>query len=410
MLEHAAHNDTATLPSRYVHPPAVIPFPSTGAREATVLVLGPDASHMGGMATVVQQILSLDFNGKYKTQLYPATFATSDRQLTWMRVLRHINHARALRATIRRTGAKIVHIHTCSGFSFYRSALDMRVAQRSGCNVILHIHGAAFDEFHENEPKWRKRWVSRVLTRADCVIGLSASWEAKLRAVAPNANIAVLENAVEIPAKPSRGSGTGVCRFAFLARMDTWKGIADVLDAGEILRDGGVRFGLTLAGPSGSAGDEVTLPAEIRRRGLSDLVEYVGPLQGDAKTNLLATTDVYIQPSHHEGMPIALLEAIAYGLPVVATRVGAVPEVIEDRVQGRVVPSHAPQRLAGAMRELADHAHDRFRMGRAARSLALERFSLLRLRDDLAVLYDAVGRRATPDRRLTRVPRSRLRY
>jgi glycosyltransferase involved in cell wall biosynthesis len=172
--------------------------------------------------------------------------------------------------------------------------------------------------------------------------------------------------------------------------MDEWKGIDDLLAACRTLGERGVRFQLTLAGPPGTAGDAPTLQAKIRDHNLEGVVRYAGPVMGDAKSELLGRADVYVQPSHHEGMPIALLEALAHGLPVVATRVGSVVEVITQRETGLLVPPRQPDRLAGAMHELASDPGLREAMSRAAWVLATRRFCTARLQRDLISLYDTL--------------------
>jgi len=177
-----------------------------------------------------------------------------------------------------------------------------------------------------------------------------------------------------------------------LARMDAWKGIDDLLDACATLRAAECPFELALAGPEGTAGDAGVLEEKIRRRGLESSVRYVGPVRGEEKTNLLRWADVCVQPSHHEGMPISLLEALAHGLPIVATSVGAVPEVIRDGVHGRLVPPHQPNRLGDALRELAEDPRRRCTMSTAAVDLARARFSLERFERDLMAVYDNLER------------------
>lgn len=355
------------------------------------------------MASVVQQIIDMDFRGRYRPLLLPITLGSESLESIPARVARHVRQVQLLQATIDRTNAPIVHIHTCSGFSFYRSTADMLAAQRLGCRTVLHIHGARFDEFYAEGNAWRRRLIAWSLSRADRVITLSNGWLKKLRVMAPGARVVVVENAVDIPSvipTPVRAVGLSpreaplrkdsICRFLLLARMDEWKGIDDLLCACARLHADGVGMELTLAGPPGTAGDEGVLREKVAAHSLEDLVRYVGPVEGAAKINLLRWADVYVQPSHHEGMPIALLEALAHGLPVVATRVGAVPEVITDRRQGLLVPPHRPEVLAQAMRTVASNDDRRRAMSHAARALAADRFSVNRFRDDLISLYDEI--------------------
>jgi glycosyltransferase involved in cell wall biosynthesis len=266
----------------------------------------------------------------------------------------------------------------------------MLVAEELGCRVILHIHGAKFDEFFAGEPVWRQRLIAWSMARADSVIALSCGWRDKLKDMAPRARLVVVENAVAQASIRPEKRRDGTCRFVLLARMDEWKGIDDLLDACCRLRHGRAAVHVTLAGPSGTAGDAAELAGKIRARGLDQIVRYVGELRGDAKANLLGEADVYVQPSHHEGMPISVLEALAQGLPVVATHVGAIPEVITDGQEGLLVPPRRPELLAKAMKELAVSGQQRSAMSQAARSLAAERFSIERLRNDLLCVYEEV--------------------
>jgi glycosyltransferase involved in cell wall biosynthesis len=172
--------------------------------------------------------------------------------------------------------------------------------------------------------------------------------------------------------------------------MDEWKGIDDLLSACRRLHQEEITFDLTLAGPPGTAGDETVLNDKIREFGLTGTVRYVGAVYGHQKSALLASADAYVQPSHYEGMPIAMLEALSFGLPVVATRVGAVPEMITEGHSGLLVPPHRPDLLAQAMKRVASNTACRRAMSYAARALAHDRFSTTRLRRDLLSLYHSI--------------------
>lgn len=366
------------------------PVPRKGASPPRcVVAIGPDATDVGGMASVVSQIQAMSFRGRYHSELFTLTRSTAPGESFHRRLRRHLTHLARLRSTLTRLEPAIVHIHTCSGFSFLKSAMDLLVARRCQCPVILHIHGAAFDAFYERQPRWRQALVRACLSRANGVIALSEEWKRRLTAMAPKARIVVIENAVESMGAARPTQSNGPCRFTLLARMDEWKGIDDLLDACALLARQDRPFELVLAGPAGTAGDAPTLNRKIANRDLGSAVRYVGVVLGNEKTKLLASADVYVQPSHHEGMPISLLEALASGLPIVATTVGAVPEVIEHERHGLLVPPHRPDSLASAMGEMIVNISQRNQMADAARELARARFSIHRFEQDLITLYDA---------------------
>ncbi len=411
-----------------------------------VLIVGPPEHTIGGMATVVGQQRSLSLDHRYNTAFFAITMSSIERESLLIRLARHARHLMKLHKTIRRINPTIVHIHTCSGFSFYRSVVDLLIAKLSHCPVVLHIHGAAFDDYYESLNKFGKRLIRWSLAQADRVIALSKHWQQSLTAMSPKARIVVIENAVAIGTiaqepeesrstslqtktspRPSRQSSLSnrnqaydrPCRFLMLARMDTWKGVDDFLDAMVNLRSRAacksqsiasaslpslsspcdnhladetkptaLAFECILAGPEGSAGNEVILNKKIEDRSLGDHVRYIGAIQGESKKHWLHWADVLVQPSHHEGMPIAMLEALAVGLPIVATKVGAVPEVITDHVEGLLVPPHSPCELAAALQTIANDLSLREKFGQAAKRLAVTRFGLDRFDADLVQLYD----------------------
>lgn len=365
-----------------------------------VLVVGPSPEETGGMASVVEQTLTLDYGGRYRLELLPFTMSPGDEGAP-DRVGRHVRQFQLLSRRVREMSASIVHLHTCSGFSFYRSVADMMLAKRLGCRTVLHVHGAGFDRFYAEAAAIQRRLIGWALASADAVIALSGNWARELRAMSPRASVAIIENAVAVPAEPVEKAHEGPRRFLLLARMDLWKGIDDLLDAMAALQARGNPVTLTLAGPEGTAGDEATLREKIASRGLEGVVRYVGVVRDAGKRHLLRWADAYVQPSHQEGLPISVLEALAAGLPIVATRVGALPEVLEPGVHGLLVDPHAPLALADAIETVAANAGLRASMSVAARELAARRFSTRRLRDDLLRLYDGLVNGDREDPQLT---------
>lgn len=386
----------------------------------TVLQIGPGLSETGGMATVCRLMAGLEFGGSFHLDHFSTTCATEKRESFFARVIRHVRQVGALGQAIRERHAPIVHLHTCSGFSFYRSAVDAWAARRAGCRVVLHIHGAGFDRFYAEASFFEQLIIRRTLRKADAVIALSRGWAETLRTFAPSARMVVVENAVAEPKEigncevldvrtPKRldrtsnstpvgnrchnGFRTSVsdaCHFLMLARMDAWKGVDDLLAACGVLAKQGVGFRVTLAGPEGSAGNAAELARKISALGLEKQVRYVGSVDGASKEQLWNETDVLVQPSHQEGMPMSLLEALMRGIPAVATRVGAVPEVITDGREGILVAPRAVEELAGAMQRVIEDSAWRESLGKAGRELARRRFSLERFTRDLTGIYSKV--------------------
>jgi len=178
--------------------------------------------------------------------------------------------------------------------------------------------------------------------------------------------ITVIENGVQIPAvaaavELSPPSGIVV------ANLLAYKGHTDLIEALAMLQ-APPRMCFVGEGP-----ERVRLRALLEARGLENTVELAG-LVPDAHRRLPAY-QFAVSASHTEGLPNAVLEAMAVGLPVIATRVGGVPELVEDGVTGLLVPAHAPGALAEAIALVVGDPRLRVRLGTAARRSA-ERFSV----------------------------------
>ncbi len=171
-------------------------------------------------------------------------------------------------------------------------------------------------------------------------------------------------------------------------RLDPVKGLADLVDAVAVLNDPRVFVGLV-----GEGDDEPALRRQIDRAGLTDRVQLLG--RRDDVPRLLATADVFAFPSLTEGLPNALLEAMAAARPIVATDVPGCRDLITNERTGLLVPPRRPDELARGLRRLIDDAELAARLGRAARRLVADRYDFSVTVARYAALYrEAAGGRA----------------
>jgi sugar transferase (PEP-CTERM/EpsH1 system associated) len=142
----------------------------------------------------------------------------------------------------------------------------------------------------------------------------------------------------------------------------------------------------------GDGSERSALEEQVRRHGLADSVRLVG--QRDDVAQWLGIMDVFVLPSLGEGMSNALLEAMAVGLPVVATAVGGTPEIVDHGVSGLLVPAATPDALAGAMLSYRRNDHVRVAHGAAGRERAEKHFPLMQMIEGYVDVYrHALARR-----------------
>jgi glycosyltransferase involved in cell wall biosynthesis len=282
----------------------------------------------------------------------------------------------------------IAHIHTCSGFTFFLDGLLLLLCRWRRAPVLLHIHGARFDAFLDSlNPLMRAcaRWLGGL---AHTVIVLSPEWLERMRERWPSARLVVVANGVAAESA-ARGVEEGGDRpgFVFLGNLGHRKGVPQILDAAALARHA---WHLKLAGGEEDPGFLAWTREEIRRRGLTDRLQVLGPVVGAAKADLLAQAQGFVLPSLAEGLPMALLEAMAAGLPAVVSAAGAMPEVVRDGRDGLVVPVADAAALAAALDRLAGDASLRGHLGHSAARRCNELYGIDRMAAALCEVYTRV--------------------
>ncbi|MEW6198901.1 MAG: glycosyltransferase [Planctomycetota bacterium] len=391
-------------------------------RRTTALMVGPSAESLGGMATSITRLMSSALRDSYTLHRFstPQRAAEADcgactrggggrakLVATSEAVWRHLSALGRLVGVLVRRRVDLVHIHTCSRFTFQRNVADAMLARLLGRRVILHIRGGHFERFCAAAGRMARAWIRMGFALADAVIVLSPDWRRRLAPYVGRTPVFVVPNGVEVVDRPSateRGPHAP-CRFLYLAALTEAKGLADLIDAARQLKADGVPFELIVAGPVTDAPLSVW-EDRLRAAGLADVVRLVGSVAGAAKDHLLATADCFVHPSHCEALPNAVLEAAAVGLPVVATAVGSVPEVVgAGHAEGPfalLVPPRDAAALARALRRMAADPARR-RLGERLRDHVAANYSLAETVRQVAAVYEFVRRRR-PARAVVEAP------
>jgi glycosyltransferase involved in cell wall biosynthesis len=167
-----------------------------------------------------------------------------------------------------------------------------------------------------------------------------------------------------------------------VARVDRMKGHECLLRALGRLRDAGLRLTLLVAGDGPERSNLETVAGQLRLG--PEWVRFLG-FRSDV-SDLLCAADFFVLPSFTEGLPLSVLEAMAHRLPVVATPVGGIPEIVADGESGLLVPVNEPEALANAIARLAQDPSLRYALGEAGFRAARDRFSF----DAMARQYEAL--------------------
>lgn len=353
----------------------------TSSKPIRVLTIGPEPAgpnSRGGMASVMRLLLD-DPDPRFAISAVPTYVDTGAALRLWTGV-----RGMVLSATLIVLGrADIVHVHLSHGGSVARKALPLFAARLRGVPSIVHGHSFDFSGWFDRLPAL-VRPVVRAALRADhwLVLGGSLSEEYRASLHLSGESVQVLYNPVVLPAAVASHGGQSLTVLA-LGRLGQRKGTYDLIEAIALLPDDiRARVCVTLAG-DGEVEQARALVAARRLSGVIDVVGWIDPITRD---ELLGRTDIFVLPSYDEGLPMAILEAMAHGVVPVTTPVGGIPDAVTDGIDGLLVAPGQTAQLAEALCRLICDDGLRETLGAAARERA-QMFDIGAWRAELAQLW-----------------------
>jgi glycosyltransferase involved in cell wall biosynthesis len=369
--------------------------------------------NMGGPALHVAYLTAGLRSRGYDTTLVAGTLARGEDSMAFVadqldvdvvtipELGREISPFRDLLATvrlaqlIRRERPHILHTHTAKAGTVGRVAALL--AGRARPPIVVHtFHGHVLrGYFGPLRARFFRALERRLARHTTILVAVSPQVRDDLAelGVAPPEKFAVVRLGIELGqrigaldgrAETRRYLGIPDGRFAvgWVGRMTAVKRGDDVLEGFRLLRERGVEATLCLVG---DGPDRPHLEQKAHELGIARDTLFLGYQEDVAP--LYAAFDALVLPSGNEGTPVSVIEALAAGRPVVATRVGGVPDVVRDGEDGYLVDAGATDALAERLAQLAGDPALRERLGAAGRSRVLPRYAVDRLVEDIDRLY-----------------------
>lgn len=219
-----------------------------------------------------------------------------------------------------------------------------------------------------------KKFIEFVFMNSNIVICQSSIWrDYFLKNLGiPEEKFTIINNWIDVDKYNSEKRQNSVINILFLAWVDYNKGIFDLIEGINLINPE-IEFVLNIAG-NGSAKEEISIL--INDLKLNDKVKLLGWVLGDEKLRLLKRTDIFILPSHYEGFPNALLEAMASGIACIATDVGAVSDIILNNNNGIIIPVRDKYSIAKSIQYLIENQEIRYKLGKSARDTVEKKYSI----------------------------------
>lgn len=330
-----------------------------------VLHLPPPVHGASVMGKVIHDSKAL--NEVFQTTYVNLTLATDMKDVgrfSFHKSAAFFRVRRQIREAVRRFQPDLVYMTPAICLpGFLKDALYVRMLKRMGCRLVLHLHN--------KESRWMKSGLFRPLYKRffdrTKVILLSERLYPEIAPFMGRDSVFICPNGVDAaPVGHHRGQ---VPQILFLSNLIRSKGVSILLDACGLLAEQGVSFRCELVGKETGDYSSTTLEAEIREKGLADRVHYAGPKYGTDKWSAFSGADVFVFPSWYsaECFPLVVLEAMAAGLPIVTTAIGAIPDMVRDGENGFICPAKDAVSMAEAIRKLLIDRDLRIEMGECGR-------------------------------------------
>ncbi len=289
-----------------------------------VLFVGPHYSLRGGMASVlaVYRGSMRDFNFlptyyKKNPLLSILYFTGAVLKFTWMAIFNR--------------QIRIVHIHAACRGSFIRKSIMVLLAKALGKKTILHLYGGEFKVYYETAG-FLKPYILYTLNAADELIVLSEEWKTYFDSITRKKQSVIVNNPVQMPAQVFENKVELPIPVLYLNHVTVKKGIFNLVEVFKKNKE--IFKGVFTLNIAGAGADLERLQAEINEHQLQDLVVYKGWVSGEAKDSLISDCNLFVLPSYYEGLPMSILESMAFGKPVISTNVGGIPQVVKPGVNG----------------------------------------------------------------------------
>jgi len=351
-----------------------------------IVMVGPSSERTGGIRSVVDTLINSWDSDRYSLLYLPSSCEGS----IFRKALYFLKSVIRFVGCLINNKPDIVHIHFSWKMSFWRKAIFVILARFTNVKIILQCHASRFDIFYSHAGWLRRKLIERILISADIVLTVSNSWKIYFEELLPNLRVKVLHNPVVIPvSKPEHHFNEEI--ILFLGRIEARKGIFDLLEAVPAT----IKVNPDLVYMIGGDGDRSHVEAIVEELGVQDHVQFLGYIRGEDKEDLFSRATLFCLPSHHEGLPVAILEAMAHGLPIISTYVGGIPEQVIDGENGFLIDPGDVDELSNKISRLLNDKDLQIQMGQRSLSIIEQTFQVDAIEERLYSFYDELLNRNT---------------
>jgi len=311
-----------------------------------VIMIGSHLRVTGGITRVVKNYLQAGIKEKVDLTYLPTYYGSNIFVNSMYYLVRYLDLFSKLNIFQKRYD--VAHIHMSYKGSFIRKMHLINLLSKKNVPIILHMHGSQFKDYFNGSSEDKKEQIKNTLNKVSIIIALGKEWKEFYQSIS-NTKVVSLDNAV-FP-KDNNDNTEEREYITTMGVLSQRKGTYDLIKAAKRL-DGVIdsKYKFLIAGD----GEINKVKEEISKLGLEHRIIIPGWISDQNKIDDIYNRSIlYVLPSYNEGMPMSILEAMSYGLPVISTDVGSIPSVIKEE-NGVIIKPGDSENLANSIKELLD--------------------------------------------------------
>ncbi len=341
-------------------------------QQIRVLMVGPDRGVHGGISAVVNEFYAAGLNEKVKLKYIGTMKEGSKVRKLCVAAFAFAHFAFGL------LSCDVVHVHFSSDMSFMRKSYFIRMAHFCKKRIILHQHGGDFTNFYKNQLDDKgKAYVKRVLEMGEVMLVLTESWKEFFSQIIDENRLLVFPNGVRTsgftyPEKEECNDCTHKDRnkILFLGRVCKDKGMDELLEAIGAVHEHYPKAHLYIGGIY----EDESYRKKIEE--CADFVTFLGWITGKEKDKYLEECGMLVLPSYYEGFPVSVIEAMLHNMAVIACNVGGLPDIIENDVDGLLIPPKNSKKLEQAIERVIEDEEFAGKLGNNGVRKVLSKYSV----------------------------------
>lgn len=311
-----------------------------------VYLVGPHKGLRGGISTVINQLMNSNYlKGNYCVHHIPTV---KNNKL--------IDYLKAVIKTFKIEKGSIVHIHMASNGSFYRKAIILKLINKN-TKTVIHIHGGYFGDFYKKGNCIVKTLIKNTLKKADAIICVSNSLKNEIKNIVPENNIEVIYNSITVT-NNTVDLQLKENTIVFMGKLAEYKGIYDLLECLASIRQTIMDSGWNIVIAGNGEIDKVR--ELVKQYNIDEIVEIKGWVEGKDKEDILQKGKILVMPSYIESFGISCVEAMNYGLAIICSNVGGLPEIVTNEnglLNGLLISPGDKEELKKSIIKLIEEEH-----------------------------------------------------